>query len=48
MRPPAIDGTAVNHEASFGEPFDNVGVAQTVPNVPAYSESNAIIGETMM
>jgi hypothetical protein len=44
----AIDRTAVNHEAALGEPFDDVGVAQTVANVPAHSQGDDIIREGMM
>jgi hypothetical protein len=45
---PAIDGAAVHDEASLGKPLDDVGVAQSVANLPAHSQSDGIIGEALM
>ncbi len=45
---PAIDGAAVNVEAPLGEPLDDVGIAQAVPDVPTHSQGDDIIGEDMV
>ena len=29
----AVDGAPIDHDATLGEPFDNIGVAQTVADV---------------
>lgn len=42
---PAIHGAPVNHQASLGEPLDDIGGAQAVANVPANCQSDNIIGE---
>ncbi len=34
---PAVDGAAVDDEASLREPFDNVGITQAIADVPAHS-----------
>jgi hypothetical protein len=34
---PAIHGAAVNDEATLGKPFDNVGIAQAVADIPPHS-----------
>ncbi len=45
---PTVNGAAIDGEATLGEPLDHIGVAQAVANVPAYSEGDDIIGETVM
>lgn len=43
-----VDRATVHDKTTFGEPLDDVGVAQAVPNVPANCQSDNIIRETMM
>jgi hypothetical protein len=35
---PAVDGAPIDHDATLGEPFDNIGVAETVADVPSGSK----------
>ncbi len=35
---PAVDGAPIDHEATLGEPFDNIGVAEAVADVPSGSK----------
>jgi hypothetical protein len=37
---PAVDGAPIDHDATLGEPFDNVGVAETVADVPSGGKSD--------
>jgi hypothetical protein len=39
---PTIDGAAVHDQASLGEPFDDIGIAQAVANVPADRQSDDV------
>ncbi len=45
---PAVDRTAVDDETTRGEPLHDIGVAQSIAHVPAYSQGNNIIGEGMI
>ena len=37
-----VDGAAVHDEASLGEPFHDIGIAQAVANVPADRQSDDV------
>ena len=37
---PAVDGAPIDHDATLGESFDNVGVAETVADVPSGGKSD--------
>src|SRR3712207_4097813 len=45
---PAIDRAPIDHDAPFGEPLHDVGVAQTVADVPSDGKSDHLIGEAMV
>ena len=45
---PAVDRTAINDATTLGEPLHDVGVAQSIAHVPAYSQGDDIIGEGMI
>jgi len=45
---PAIDGAAVNDEPTFGEPLDDVGVTQSISDVPAHGQRDYIIREAVV
>ncbi len=45
---PAIDGAAVNNKTTFCKPLHDIGIAQAVPDVPAYRQGNHIIGKAMV
>ncbi len=44
----AIDGAAVNNQATFRKPLHDVSLAQTVPDVPTHSQGDHIIGKAMV
>ncbi len=45
---PAIDSAAVDDEATFSKPLDNIGVAQAVANVPAHSKGDDVVRKAMV
>ncbi len=45
---PTIDGAPIKHETSLGEPLDNIGLAQPIAHVPAYSKGDDIIREAVV
>src|SRR3712207_6710137 len=45
---PPVDGAAIDGEATFGQPLNDVGIAQAVADIPPHSQRDHIIGEAVM
>ena len=45
---PTVNRAAINDEATFGEPLDDIGVAQAVLDIPANSQRDGIVGDMMI
>ena len=42
---PAADGAPVNDQAALGEPHDDIGRAQAVPDIPSHAYGDDIVGK---
>ncbi len=45
---PSVDRAPINHETALGKPFDDIGVARAVADVPPHREGDHVVGEDMM
>ncbi len=45
---PPVNCAAIDDEAPFGEPLDDVGITEAITDVPAHGQGDYIIGEAVV